>query len=86
MDLLGPSELEHCQRGSVQAGHDVIEAVFLRRTDSLADEPSNAVAAYIRAAYEYPPMTAKLEPMRPVTSASTSRMMQPIAHLTTPPS
>ncbi|MEM9191043.1 MAG: MYG1 family protein [Myxococcota bacterium] len=40
---------QHAERWSVVAGDDRIEAVFLPRTDPLPDEPSSAVANYIRA-------------------------------------
>jgi hypothetical protein len=40
---------EHSERWSVAVNGEVVETVFLPRTDPLADEPSNAVAAYIRA-------------------------------------
>jgi hypothetical protein len=40
---------KHCVRWEVQAGDEVIQAVFLPRTDSLPDEPSNTVATLIRA-------------------------------------
>lgn len=39
----------HAERWSIPCGDGVIEAVFLPRTDPLADEPSSMVAAYIRA-------------------------------------
>ncbi|MEM7155119.1 MAG: MYG1 family protein [Myxococcota bacterium] len=37
------------QRWTIQQGDDTIEAVFLPRTDPIVDEPSTAVANYIRA-------------------------------------
>lgn len=40
---------ERAERWSLKVGDDTIEAVFLPRTDPMADEPSNAVGAYIRA-------------------------------------
>jgi hypothetical protein len=39
---------KHAERWALPLGEDVLEAVFLPRTDPLPDEPSNAVAAYIR--------------------------------------
>ena len=39
----------HAQRWSIEHGDDVIEAVFLPRTDPPIEEPSNAVKNYIRA-------------------------------------
>jgi hypothetical protein len=39
----------HAERWSIEHQSEVIEAVFLPRTDPLADEPSNAVGNYIRA-------------------------------------
>jgi hypothetical protein len=39
----------HAQRWSIESGDDVIEAVFLPRTDPAADEPSTAVGNFIRA-------------------------------------
>jgi Uncharacterised protein family (UPF0160) len=40
---------KNVERWSIAHGDDVIEAIFLPRTDPLADEPSTAVANYIRA-------------------------------------
>jgi len=40
---------QHAQRWSIAHGEDVIEAIFLPRTDPPADEPSVSVANYIRA-------------------------------------
>ena len=40
---------EHGARWSIPAGDDVVEAVFLPRTDPLPDEPSGSVMAFIRA-------------------------------------
>ncbi|MFT7623207.1 MAG: hypothetical protein ACI9WU_002386 [Myxococcota bacterium] len=40
---------EHSERWSIQQGDDVIHAVFLPRTEPLAQQPSTAVANYIRA-------------------------------------
>ena len=40
---------EHSERWSVAHGEEVIEVVFLPRTDPLADEPSVAVGNYVRA-------------------------------------
>jgi hypothetical protein len=39
---------EHAERWSIAKGDDVIEAVYLPRTDPPADEPSSAVANYVR--------------------------------------
>jgi hypothetical protein len=39
----------HVQRWSIPCGDEVIEAIFLPRTDPAADEPSTAVGNYIRA-------------------------------------
>ena len=39
---------EHAERWSIQVGHEVIETIFLPRTEPLGDEPSNAVSNYIR--------------------------------------
>ncbi len=39
----------HAQRWAIPQGDSVIEAVFLPRTEPLADEPSLAVSSYIRA-------------------------------------
>ena len=39
---------EHVERWSIASGDDLIEAVFLPRTDPPADEPSAMVAGYIR--------------------------------------
>ncbi|MBW2463547.1 MAG: MYG1 family protein [Deltaproteobacteria bacterium] len=39
----------HAERWSIDQGGDVIDAVFLPRTEPAADEPSTAVANYIRA-------------------------------------
>jgi len=39
---------ERAQRWSLAEGDDVIEAVFLPRTDPLADEPRIAVSTYVR--------------------------------------
>ena len=39
----------HVQRWSIEHDGDTIEAVFLPRTDPIVDEPSTAVANYIRA-------------------------------------
>ena len=39
----------HVERWSIAHGDEVIEAVFLPRTDPLVDEPSTAVGNYIRA-------------------------------------
>jgi hypothetical protein len=39
----------HSARWSIPQGDDIIEVVFLPRTDPLADEPSTAVNHYIRA-------------------------------------
>ncbi|NOY90721.1 MAG: MYG1 family protein [Deltaproteobacteria bacterium] len=38
----------HVERWSIACGDEVIEAVFLPRTDPLADEPSNALNSYVR--------------------------------------
>lgn len=40
---------EHGARWTLEKGDDVIEAVFLPRTDPVAEEPSATVAAYVRA-------------------------------------
>lgn len=40
---------EHAERWSLSGGDDVIEVVYLPRTEPLADEPSAAVSNYIRA-------------------------------------
>ncbi len=40
---------QHAKRWSIPHGSDTIEVVFLPRTDPLPDEPSAAVANYIRA-------------------------------------
>jgi len=40
---------EHGERWSVESEGDIIEAMFLPRTTPLADEPSTAVASYVRA-------------------------------------
>ncbi len=39
----------HVERWAIPAGDEVIEVVFLPRTDPLVDEPSTAVGNYIRA-------------------------------------
>ena len=39
---------QHVQRWTIPSGADCIEAVFLPRTEPLADEPSVAVASYAR--------------------------------------
>jgi len=39
---------QHAERWSITAGEDTVEAVFLPRTDPPADEPSNAVANFVR--------------------------------------
>ena len=39
----------HCERWSIDSEGEVIEAVFLPRTEPPADEPSTAVASYVRA-------------------------------------
>ena len=41
--------VEHVQSWSIQCGGQTCETVFLPRTDPPADEPSTAVANYIRA-------------------------------------
>ncbi len=40
---------EHGERWSIVAGEQTIEAVFLPRTEPRVDEPSSAVASYVRA-------------------------------------
>lgn len=40
---------EHSERWSIPCGDEVIEAIYLRRTEVLPESPSNAVAAYIAA-------------------------------------
>lgn len=40
---------EHALRWTIAHGDDLIDVVFLPRTDPLADEPSQAVGSYIRA-------------------------------------
>lgn len=40
---------DRCERWSVTAGDDVIEAVFLPRGDVMPDEPSGSVARFVRA-------------------------------------
>lgn len=39
----------HAQRWSLAHGDDIIEVVFMPRTEPAADEPSNSVKSYIRA-------------------------------------
>ncbi len=39
----------HATRWSIPRGDDVIEAVFLPRTEPMADDPSSSIASYIRA-------------------------------------
>lgn len=39
----------HAKTWSVRRGDEVLEAVFLPRTEPLADEPSRSVASYVRA-------------------------------------
>ena len=55
---------EHAERWSIPVGEDVIEAVFLPRTDPPAEEPSNAVAAYIRSEGLVSTITAIVYPDR----------------------
>ncbi len=38
----------HAERWSIQHGEEAIEAVFLPRTDPMADEPSQAMKSYVR--------------------------------------
>jgi hypothetical protein len=40
---------EHCQRWSIRAGDETIEAVFLPRTETLPGQPSGTVGSYVRA-------------------------------------
>jgi hypothetical protein len=40
---------QHAQRWTIDSGAEKIEAVFLPRTDPLADEPSTMVGSYVRA-------------------------------------
>ena len=40
---------QHAKRWSIEVGDEVIEALFLPRTEPLTDEPSAAVGQYIRA-------------------------------------
>lgn len=45
IDLVGAQS----ERWSIRAGEDVIETIFLPRTDVMPDEPSGSIARYIRA-------------------------------------